>query len=121
MAEAVQHRPDATKKAGPAGSTSKAPPTKLRNHEWVGRCCKLFSKKVNYPAGGWLTGVVRQYSKASQAHLVVYDDKSRMPEWVEFSKTAVEEITELEKKVRCDETPEEVPAMISIAIVMNRF
>jgi len=92
-----QQQQPSLKKAGPGGTPKSRPP---RNHEWVGRSCKLFSKKVNYPAGGWLSGVVKQFCKPSVSHLVVYDDKSRMPEWVDFSKTAVEEISELEKKVK---------------------
>ena len=97
VVEAAQQQQQPLQKKAGAGAAPKAKPP--RNHEWVGRSCKLFSKKVNYPAGGWLSGVVKQYSKPSQSHLVVYDDKARMPEWIDFSKTLVEEITELEKKV----------------------
>lgn len=67
-------------------------------HPHTGRFFKLFSKKVNYPAGGWLTGVVRLYSRLTKQYLVVYDDKAKAPEWVDFTKMAVEEITKAEKE-----------------------
>jgi hypothetical protein len=44
--------------------------------------------------------VVRLHSAARHMHLLVYDDKARMPEWVNLAKTSIEEVSEAEKKVR---------------------
>ena len=69
----------------------KRPP---RGMEWQGRFFKLFSKKINYPTGGWLTGSVRLYSRKSKLHLVVYDDTGKAPEWCDFAKSVVEELSQ---------------------------
>lgn len=82
--------PSPSKGKGGGGSSRPKPP---KGAEWVGRFFRLFSKKINYPTGGWLTGVVRRYSRVTKLHLAVYDERGRAPEWVDFAKTQVQALS----------------------------